>query len=108
MQCILKIIIFFIVSEYLRRSPIYRKSNGSVNENAGFVGISVSLWYVYKPLAGKLLPLEFLLLTWKCTCSAALDTPLQGGEAPEFSCLSSASVGSDADQTESAEEVAEV
>lgn len=63
---------------------------------------------MYKPLVGKLLALEFLLLTWKCSCSAALETPLQRGEASEFSCVSSASVGSAAGQRGSAEEVADV
>lgn len=42
------------------------------------------------------------------TCSAALETPLQGGESSGFSCLSSAPVSSGAGQTESAEEVADL
>lgn len=50
MQCILKIILFFLVSEYLRRPPMYRESKGSANDSSGFVGISIRLWYMYKPL----------------------------------------------------------
>lgn len=50
MQCILKIILFFFVSEYLRRPPMCRESNERANESSGFVGITICLWYMYKPL----------------------------------------------------------
>lgn len=85
MQCILKIILFLFVSEYLRRSLVSRKSNEVLMRIQVLQGRVSASGTGTEKLGGELLALELLLLAWQSTCSAALEAPVQRGAAPEFS-----------------------